>query len=411
MKNSSFLPSDLLLPQNCNMSRWSVIASDQYINQEDYWQNVEDYVSRAPSSLRMILPESCLDGPDMETDIMSTNSAMSEYLRGNIFQKLDNALIYVERKLNNGQIRQGIVGMIDLEVFDYDQGAETLIRASELTSSLRIPPRVATRKNASLELSHAILLADDKENQIFSHCSKETPLYDFDLMEGGGHISGWLLSEEEKAKVIAATDRLGEESDSKNTSPVLQFAVGDGNHSLATAKECYERQKKLVRPEDWANLPARYAMVELVNLHQDSVVLSPFHRVISGVDCNELLRDFRVFAETLPENDLEPLDFHFHLDGNPVVMTVKNPRCNLEVFTFQDFLAQWNKSFHLDYVHSEDEAQLLGKRPNTISIILPEINKEEFFPTLISQGILPKKSFSLGMPKDKRFYLEARKIR
>lgn len=418
MNTTTFLPADLLLPHNCDLTHWAVIASDQYINEEDYWQTVENFVGRHPSTLRLTLPESCLLGPDFETDIMAVNSTMSEYLRKDGFQQWEDSFLYVQRTLPNGAIRWGIVGMIDLE--SYDAQGQTLIRGGESTLSPRIPPRVATRKNAPLEVSHIILLADDLDGGLCREIVPDTleKVYDFPLMEGGGHLRGWRLGEKEKAHVLAYTAKLGSEDSFRqrygNDAPVLQFAVGDGNHSLSTAKECYERQKKFIQPSEWGKIPARYALVELVNLHDPAVELSPFHRVIGGIDPKEFLRDFRVQVETLPENDRPSQEFSFYFGEHSAQLTVRNPVSALEVCTFQEFLDQWlltHPNATVDYIQEEEVARRRGERKNTICIILPQLNKAEFFPTLVDYGILPKKAYTLGLPDYKRFYLEARKIR
>ena len=264
----AFRPADILLPQNCEYTKWSVVACDQYTSQPEYWQEVEELVGSAPSTLRLILPESCLDGPSVETDIMEVNNTMTRYLREERFCTLPASLIYVERRLDNLRLRRGLVGMVDLEQYDYEPGAEAQVRATEGTVMARIPPRVAVRKNAPLELPHVMLLADDPEKTVLEPLSARKDqmekVYDFDLMERGGHIAGWRLDGESMALVAAALRKLADPAAFRarygvEDKPVLLFAVGDGNHSLATAKECYERQKKLTPREQWDSLPARYA--------------------------------------------------------------------------------------------------------------------------------------------------------
>ena len=285
-----FRPADILLPQNCDLGLWSVVACDQYTSQPEYWQRVEERVGRAPSSLRLILPESCLDGPSVETDIMEVNNTMTRYLREERFCTLPASLIYVERRLDNLRLRRGLVGMVDLEQYDYEPGAESLVRATEGTVLSRIPPRVAVRKNAPIELPHVMLLADDPDKTVIEPLADQTEdmtlLYDFDLMEGGGRLRGWELPQQQKEQVAKALTALADPKafraryHLKENLPVLLFAVGDGNHSLATAKECYERQKKLTPREQWDSLPARYALCELVNLHDASLEFEPIHRVV-----------------------------------------------------------------------------------------------------------------------------------
>ena len=297
-----FRPADILLPHNCDLSLWSVVACDQYTSQPEYWQRVEERVGRAPSSLRLILPESSLDGPHVETDIMDVNNTMTRYLREGRFEEHRDALFYVERTLSSGAVRRGLVGMVDLEQYDYEPGSGTPIRATEGTVLARIPPRVAVRKNAPIELPHVMLLADDPDKTVIEPLADQTDqmnkLYDFELMEGGGHLRGWELTGEQKAAVAAALTALADPEAFQaryglRDAPVLLFAVGDGNHSLATAKECYERQKRLTPPEQWGELPARYALVELNNLHDSSLEFEAIHRVVFGVKPEELLEALR----------------------------------------------------------------------------------------------------------------------
>ena len=417
-----FRPADILLPQDCDLSRWSVVACDQYTSQPEYWQRVAEYVGLSPSSLRLILPESCLDGPSVETDIMEVNNTMTRYLRSGVFRTLPQALIYVERTLHSGKVRRGVVGMIDLEQYDYEPGSSALIRATEGTVLSRIPPRVAVRKNAPIELPHVMLLCDDREQTVIEPLAgaKGTmePLYDFELMEQGGHLRGWLLGEKEQERLAAALSALADPAAfhakyATGGQAVMLFAVGDGNHSLATAKECYERQKRLTSPEQWPNLKARYALVELVNLHDASLEFEPIHRVVFGVDPEELLA---ALLRYYPGAHMGPGEGHslsfVHQNGAGVV-TVPSPTHQLPVGTLQAFLDEYvlSQNCSVDYIHGDDVTRELGAKRGNIGFLLPAMGKEELFPTVIHDGVLPRKTFSMGEAHDKRFYLEARKIR
>lgn len=418
-----FRPADILLPQGCDYDKWSVVACDQYTSQPEYWQRVEERVGKAPSSLRLILPESCLDGPSVETDIMEVNNTMTRYLREGIFRELGGAMIYVERTLHSGRTRAGIIGMVDLEQYDYEPGNAAPVRATEGTVLSRIPPRVAVRKNAPIELPHVLLLADDPGRTVIEPLAgckgRLEPLYDFELMEQGGHLRGWLLDGAEKARVAAALTALADPAAFRakygldQTAAVMLFAVGDGNHSLATAKECYERQKRLTPPEKWAELPSRYALAELVNLHDLSLEFEPIHRVLFGVEPEEVLSALRA---AYPGVHLGPGEGHqlafFHRDGAGV-LTVPQPRHQLPVGTLQIFLDGYVQEHkcRIDYIHGADVARDLGGRPGNLAFLLPAMGKEELFPTVIHDGVLPRKTFSMGEANDKRFYLEARKIR
>lgn len=406
----AFSPADILLPQDLEYNKWSVVACDQYTSQPEYWQRVEEYVGPAPSSLRLILPESCLEGPDVEKDIMEVNNTMIRYLRNGVFKTLPNAMVYVERALSNGKIRHGLVGMVDLEMYDYEAESQAAVRATEGTVLSRIPPRVAVRKNAPIELPHALLLADDQGHTVIEPLAQRkgelSPLYDFDLMEGGGHISGWLLDEKAQAQVAQALHAL-------TAGSPIQFAVGDGNHSLATAKECYERQKRLTPPEKWAGLPARYALCELVNLHDESMEFEPIHRVLFDVEPEKVLEALIAAypGAHFGQGDGHTLSF-LHRNGVGVV-TVPNPRLNLSVGTLQSFLDTYVAAYkcRIDYIHGDDVARNLGGQEGNLAFLLPAMDKGELFPTVLHDGILPRKTFSMGEASDKRFYLEARKVR
>ena len=405
-----FAPADILLPQGCDLTKWAVVACDQYTSQPEYWERVERFVGTAPSSLRLVLPEGCLDGPDVENDITEINTTMTRYLRAGQFKTLPDALIYVERTLAGGAVRRGLVGLVDLEEYDYEEGSGGLIRATEGTVLSRIPPRVAVRKNAPIELPHVMLLFDDREGCLLPHLTGEVEqmekLYDFDLMEESGHLTGWLLTGEQKRHVAASLRRLkgtGEDA--------MLFAVGDGNHSLATAKECYERQKRLTPPEKWAELPSRWALVEICNLHDHSLQFAPIHRVVFDVQPEELLRAFR---ESLPPaEEGEGTPFPYQYGETAGTLYAQLPAHVLPVAALQSFLDDYlaQNGGRVDYIHGEETARQLSRRPRTMAFFLPTLDKYQLFPAIRAGGTLPRKTFSVGQAQDKRFYLEARKIR
>ena len=417
-KDLPFKPADILLPRDCDMSLWSVIACDQYTSRPEYWQRVEERVGRAPSTLRLILPESCLEGPSVETDIMEVNNTMSRYLREGRFQEYPEALIYVERTLDNGRVRRGLIGAVDLESYDYEPGSASPVRATEGTVMSRIPPRVAVRKNAPIELPHAMLLVDDPHRMMIEPLSARTgemeKLYDFELMERGGHIRGWLLTEELKVQTLQALntwkDRAEQDLDG------LLFAVGDGNHSLATAKECWERRKGMVPQDRWDAEPARYALCELVNLHDDSLEFEPIHRVVFGVRPEELLDALMDYYPSAVQGRGEGHVIPFVINRwSRGEITVTRPQCQLTVGTLQSFLDSYiaaRPRVRIDYIHGEDEARkLAGEREDAVAFLMPAMDKSQLFPTVVHDGVLPRKTFSMGEAHDKRFYLEARKIR
>lgn len=426
MKNNfaelPFKPADILLPRDCDMSKWSVVACDQYTSQPEYWARVARNVGAEPSALHLILPESCLEGPGVEQDISEINLTMARYLKEERFCAYPDSIFYVERTLDSGAVRRGLIGMVDLEQYDYEPGSCAQIRATEGTVLSRIPPRVAVRKNAPVELPHIMLLMDDPERTVIEPLSGQTGgmerLYDFGLMERGGHITGWKLSGAHMERVAAALTELArpEKFNARYGTrelPVLLFAVGDGNHSLATAKECYERQKRLVSPEHWHEIPARYALVELGNLHDDSLQFEPIHRVVFGVEPEQLLS---ALIAACPGAHYGPGEGHvleYVYGGKEGCVTVPDPAAQLPVGTLQTFLDAYLKKVggRIDYIHGEDVTRELSMQPKSIGFLLPAMGKNELFPTVIHDGVLPRKTFSMGEAHDKRFYLEVRRIR
>ena len=417
-----FGPADILLPQNCDLTKWSVVACDQYTSQNDYWERVAQTVGDAPSTLKLILPESQLEDGHFEEHVADINRTMDEYLDQGLFRTLPNALIYVERWLDNKKLRRGLVGVVDLECYDYNAGSSSLIRATEGTVITRLPPRVAVRRNASLELPHIMVLVDDPDKQLIEHLTYETDrmeeVYDFDLMERGGHITGYLVPEDLQADVCEILNTLARPHDfarkyDAKGKPVLLFAIGDGNHSLAAAKAAYEEKKQHTPQEQWSDLPARYALVELVNLHDESLEFEPIHRVCFDVDADELMKDFLAAYPGAHYGEGEGHTITYVFDTEVGKITIPKPTAQLPVGTLQDFLDQWMQthSGRIDYVHGDDVTWELGRKPGNIGFLLPAMGKDELFKTVIFDGALPRKTFSMGEAHDKRFYLEARKIK
>ena len=417
-----FGPADILLPQNCDLTKWSVVACDQYTSQNDYWERVAQTVGDAPSTLKLILPESQLEDGHFEEHVADINRTMDAYLDQGLFRTLPNALIYVERWLDNKKLRRGLVGVVDLECYDYNAGSSSLIRATEGTVITRLPPRVAVRRNASLELPHIMVLVDDPDKQLIEHLTYETDrmeeVYDFDLMERGGHITGYLVPEDLQADVCEILNTLARPHDfarkyDAKGKPVLLFAIGDGNHSLAAAKAAYEEKKQHTPQEQWADLPARYALVELVNLHDESLEFEPIHRVCFDVDADELMKDFLAAYPGAHYGEGEGHTITYVFDTEVGKITIPKPTAQLPVGTLQDFLDQWMQthSGRIDYVHGDDVTWELGRKPGNIGFLLPAMGKDELFKTVIFDGALPRKTFSMGDAHDKRFYLEARKIK
>ena len=299
-----FYPADILLPKEADMSKWAVVACDQFTSQPEYWQAVENYVGESPSALRLILPEAKLNLPDVEEEIRRINTSMEQYLRENIFKSFEQSMIYMERTQSDGKVRHGLIGMVDLEQYDFTPGSGALIRATEGTVLERIPPRVKVRQDAPIELPHVMLLIDDPAGTVIEPLANAsgamTPVYDFTLQQGGGHLKGWKLTEQQIDAVadaladLCTVEEMERKYGLKDVAPLL-FAVGDGNHSLATAKQCYENLKKVTPESEWAALPARYALVEVVNNHDEALQFEPIHRVLFGVEPEQVLSELKAF--------------------------------------------------------------------------------------------------------------------
>ena len=424
MSKIAFSPADIMIPYDCGLTKWAVVACDQYTSQPEYWDRVDKFVGDAPSTLRLILPESKLESPNVEEEISKINATMDQYIKEDRLRALENAMFYVERKLDNGKTRLGLIGKLDLEQYDYSKGSGTPIRATEGTVLSRIPPRMKVRRNAPIELPHIMVLIDDPKKEIIEpfqdavKSGKLNPVYSATLMEKGGRVSGYLLTDEQVADVTAKLEKLAdpayfEKYYNAQGKPVLTFAMGDGNHSLATAKACWEELKPTLSEAERENHPARYALVELTNLHDDSLEFEAIHRVVFGVDGQKLLDAYLAAYPGAHLGEGEGHQVKYVLNGKEGVVTVPSPVAQLEVGTLQNFLDKYLEANggKIDYIHGEDVVKELCAQPDSIGFILPAMGKDQLFPTVIFDGALPRKTFSMGEANDKRFYFEARKIK
>lgn len=406
---ATFSSSDILLPKSAPMATWAVIACDQFVSQPEYWQRVRQQVGSAPSSLQLILPEADL-GVDDNARIEAINQAMLQYQADGVFQSYPAAYIYVERTLQNGSVRKGIVGAVDLEDYDYTPGSGSPIRATERTVAERIPPRMNIRRNASLELPHVLLLCDDPRHLLLDSVEAKKaslPLvYDFDLMEEGGHIRGWLVTGKDREAFDAALADYESFCREKFGEDPVYYAVGDGNHSLASAKGCYEELK--ASGQDMTGHPARYALVELENIHDDSQQFEPIHRIVKDTDPAALLAALQ--AQACAEGGY-PLKWFAGEKSGTVMLKLANGQ--LPVGALQNFLDNYLSSHagETDYIHGDKDLTDLSAQPNAIGFLLPAMEKGQLFPGIIADGVLPRKTFSMGHAREKRYYLEARKIR
>ena len=421
-KKLGFYPADILLPDGADMTKWAVVACDQFTSQPEYWQAVEDTVGDAPSALRLILPEAKLNDANVDEHIADINASMKKYLDGGVFRTLEDTLIYIERTQSDGKVRHGLIGMVDLEQYDFTPGSGALIRATEGTVLSRIPPRVRVRKDAPIELPHVMLLIDDPEGTVIEPLTagsgKMERLYDFDLQQGGGHLKGWKLTGEQVDGVADALEGLCSDVEMEKkygmsgVAPLL-FAVGDGNHSLATAKQCYENLKKVTPESEWASLPARYALVEVVNNHDDALGFEPIHRVLFDVNHDDFMAAFKAAYPNAYEGKGEGHVIEVVWEGHDGYVTVPDPKVQLAVGTLQGVIDEYLKSHsgEVDYIHGDEVTKELGSKPGNMGFLLPAMGKEQLFKTVMADGVLPRKTFSMGHAQDKRYYVEARKIK
>ena len=394
--NRLFKRADILLPaSSVSMEKWSVIACDQHTSEPEYWEKLENFVGDAPSTLKLILPEAFLS-KDILSESAKIRSAMQEYLDSGIFRTVDDSFIYVERSLSSGAVRKGLLGVVDLDEYSYSPDSTSRIRATEGTVEDRLPPRVAIRSAAPLELPHIMIFINDPDDLLFKTCSElskslesSEALYDFDLSAAGGHITGYRLTGKDADAVDAAIDTITEKvlSNSLSEFPAV-LAIGDGNHSLASAKKCGDR----------------YALAEIVNIHDDAIRFEPIHRVLFHTDCSLIGTDLAaagLSADSICQT----------ADGGVIIRLSGSEN-------YAELIAQTEKfccsyiSAHggkIDYIHNDDTAAALGSKAGCIAFLLPPLNKAELFDSVAENGPYPKKSFSMGLSDDKRYYLECRR--
>lgn len=406
MKNC-FHGADILLPKHISLCRWACIACDQFSSQIEYWERVREYVADAPSTYHMIYPEALLRQGAPEERIASIHQAMKDYLAAGVFETHRRSMIYLERTVPGG-VRRGLIGQIDLEEYDFTPSSGAKIRATEGTVRDRIPPRVKLLQGAAMEFPHTIVLCDDQEDGIMriAASARGEKVYDFDLMEEGGHVTGWVISGMGVSLVNSAVSTYAEavEARQKTERPML-FAVGDGNHSLASQKACWEALKPNLTPEQQREHPARYALVELENIHDSAITFAPIHRVIKGVEPKKLLAYLRNMA--VPEGHLvccvtaagEEI-IHLDAEKSPLAVAVLQP-------VLDEYVEQ--NGGVMDYIHGEEVVRSLSQDSDTLGLILPGMDKSALFPGVIQGGVLPRKTFSMGQAREKRYYLEGKK--
>ena len=392
-----FTPADILLPRVDDMTKWSCIACDQFTAEPEYWREAERIVGSEPSTLRLMLPEAWLGVRDSAAETRKIYAAMKDYVNRSIFRTVEDSFVYVERTLPSGAVRRGLVGKLDLECYDWAPGSATPVRATEGTVESRLPARVEVRRGATLEMPHIMVFIDDPENAVIPSAAGGEALYDFELMLGGGHIRGSRVTGEAAERLTAALEA---------PEGSVRFAMGDGNHSLAAAKRCWEQIKRNLPESELETHPARYALAEIVNIHDEAVTFEPIHRVL---------------LETVPRGFIEEAAARLPR-GKGQAVTLLAGRREMEIETgmplgalvalVDELLGDWRREHggEPDYIHGDEEARALGGKPSSVGVLLPRLEKAELFPYITEHGPYPKKSFSIGHARDKRYYLECRAI-
>ena len=392
-----FTPADILLPRVDDMTKWSCIACDQFTAEPEYWREAERIVGSEPSTLRLMLPEAWLGVRDSAAETRKIYAAMKDYVNRGIFRTVEDSFVYVERTLPSGAVRRGLVGKLDLECYDWAPGSATPVRATEGTVESRLPARVEVRRGATLEMPHIMVFIDDPENAVIPSAAGGEVLYDFELMLGGGHIRGSRVTGEAAERLTAALEA---------PEGAVRFAMGDGNHSLAAAKRCWEQIKRNLPEQELETHPARYALAEIVNIHDEAVTFEPIHRVL---------------LETVPRGFIEEAAARLPRGKGQAVTLLAGKR-EMEIETgmplgalvalVDELLGDWRREHggEPDYIHGDEEARALGGRPSSVGVLLPRLEKAELFPYITEHGPYPKKSFSIGHARDKRYYLECRAI-
>lgn len=415
-----FKAAEILLPKTADMTKWSVVACDQFSSQPEYWESLEKLTADVPSTLHLMLPEAYLETRDQFAEAVKINAEMEKYLAEDVFRALPECYVYVERTLASGAVRRGLMGVLDLEQYDYSKTSVSPIRATEGTVEDRLPPRVRVRRGAPLEMPHIMVFIDDAAQTVLQPLTEkkdsQPKLYDFPLNAGGGAIKGWMVGGKDAGELEKAIDGLSNAETLRarygDAAPAI-FAMGDGNHSLATAKKCWEELKPTLGEAERETHPARYSLVELVNIHDEAITFEPIHKVVFDTRPSEFIAKAEAFWAS---QSREGENFH------TIRLVVGEAEKEIKVFGLtigeligkaEDFCQSYMAAYggKIDYIHNDDTAIGMGRRAGCACVLLPRMEKGELFPSIISSGPFPKKSFSIGHAQDKRYYLECRKIK
>ena len=386
----------ILLPKNADMTRWAVNACDQYTSDYKYWSDLTAFVGNEPSTLNLIYPEIYLK-EDTQNRIDRINANMRSYLDSGVFYEISGKLILVERTTASGT-RSGVVLAIDLEDYSFEKGSRALIRSTEATIVERIPPRVEIRKNAAIELPHVMLLFDDKQNAVLGKIKRGKVLYDFELNMGGGKVKGTEIQNSQE--IVSALESLAD-GDKYGNNQRIMFAVGDGNHSLATAKTCWNNLKPTLSEQEKKSHPARFALVEAVNIYDPALVFEPIHRLVKTDKTEEFAKGLNLSgsgkAQLIIGGKTENISFPENVPEG--------------IRKLDGYIADFIKEYggEVDYIHGEEELKSFSSQG--AGILLPAIGKDDFFRLIAIGGNLPRKTFSMGEGNEKRYYIEAKRIK
>lgn len=438
------VPKIMMPKDGTDIRKWSVIACDQYTSQPEYWAETESIVGDAPSTLKLTLPEVYLESDDEAQRVEKIHENMKKYVEDGILEELPAGFMLVERsfptKNDDGSKpfnRCGLVVEIDLETYEYKKGAHSLTRPTEMTVEERIPPRLRVRQTATMELPHIMLLIDDPDKTVIEPLMAKKDqykkIYDTELMQRGGHICGWHIPEgEETAAIMQAIEVLADPEAFRNRYqlkkdyPLLNFAVGDGNHSMATAKAAWENIKMNLTEEECKKHPARFCLCEIVNVQDASLEIEPIHRVMFGVKREELFAAAKMYYEekgckfvvsedetAKPFADSNQHIFTYCDAAGSCSFKVEQPVWGIAVASLQNFLDEYlakHSEAKIDYIHGEDVVRSLGEKDGNAGFLLPDICKEDLFKGVIMDGVLPRKTFSMGEANEKRYYMECKAL-
>lgn len=411
---------DILLPrEGIDLKRWAVIACDQHTSNPEYWQELDREIGEAPSTLRLVFPEVYLEERSVPKEAEAIGARVRSYLEQGIFEEHPDTPVLVLRRSEDGALRPGILFALDLEQYEYTPGSTTLVRASELTIESRLPPRIEIRERAPLELPHILVLLDDEGSSAIEPLAERLPkenssLYQTELLAGGGSVAGYAVTTEMlEQSFLPALESLAQKRDS------FLYAAGDGNHSLAAAKEVWERRKRAGAPMDH---PSRWALVELVNLYTPGLRFEPIHRLLLGDDVETVSLAIAGAAEEQeqigsPRDALANQRERPGAEGQREILLLKGGQGSrfrlpesdtLPIGVVDDAIA--GSSLEVDYVHGDQEVLRVAEERGGAAVVLPPIDRRLLFPTVAQRGVLPRKAFSLGHAEEKRYYMEARRI-